>query len=332
MSVGEPRFWMQGKSATTLIELSDDPSALDDGGFWAVSVDYEGNWRCAKFADIYDDPFPPTTRWRSEDSDWESSLSREEYIQYVERIKTRISQGDIYQCNACRVISRPNSEPLEGLFQDLIEKNPSPYAAFFKIPGVEIASASPELFMEITNRNEERAVKSSPIKGTSKSPVFLEKDSPENIMIVDLMRNDLGSICEVGSVQTPRLLEVEPHPGLFHLVSDVTGTIRSEIGWREIAERMLPAGSISGAPKSSAVKLIAENERYRGPYTGLIGWVHGKEALLAVAIRTFWQADQRLHFGTGAGITWGSDPVSEWEETELKASRLIAIADCKFAS
>lgn len=323
---------MQGKSATTLIELSDDPTSLDDGDFWAVSVDYAGRWSCAKFADIYDDPFPHTDQWRADGDDWESSLTRDQYIHYVELIKESISRGEIYQCNACRVISRPNQQPLAGLFRELLSKNPSPYGAFLQIPGVEIASASPELFLEMTHLDGKRVVKSSPIKGTSKSAEFLEKDNPENIMIVDLMRNDLGSICEVGSIHTPRLLDVEEHPGLFHLVSDVTGTLRSEIGWKEIAERILPAGSISGAPKSSAVKIIAENECDRGPYTGVIGWVHGGEARLAVAIRTFWQAEHKLYFGTGAGITWGSSPVAEWHETELKADRLIAIADCTFSS
>lgn len=323
---------MQGKSATTLIEISHDPASLDDGDFWAVSVDYEGRWSCAKFADIYDEPFPSVERWRAESTGWESSLSRDQYIHYVTEIQRGISNGEIYQCNACRVISRPNQQPLAGLFRELLSKNPSPYAAYLQIPGMEIASASPELFLKISSHGGERVVKSSPIKGTSKTSKFLEKDNPENIMIVDLMRNDLGRICKIGSIETPRLLDVEEHPGLFHLVSDVTGILRSEIVWKDVAEQLLPAGSISGAPKSRALKIIAENEIERGPYTGLIGWVSADEALLAVAIRTFWQANERLHFGTGAGITWGSDPISEWNETELKADRLISIADCTFDS
>ena len=150
-------------------------------------------------------------------------------------------------------------------------------------------------------------------------------------MIVDLIRNDLSRICKEGSVDVSRLLGVEEHPGLFHLVSDVVGTLRDGISWPEIAQAVLPAGSISGAPKSSAIKLIASNEGARGPYCGLLGWIEKRgsdiSGELSVAIRIFWKEDNKINFGTGAGITWGSDPAAEWEETELKARRLIAIAD-----
>ena len=150
-------------------------------------------------------------------------------------------------------------------------------------------------------------------------------------MIVDLVRHDFGSICTTGSIHIPRLLGVEEHPGLVHLVSDIQGTLRSDISWGEIFSAILPAGSISGAPKSSAVDLIAKLEKLedgeRGPYCGAIGWVHGARAELAVGIRTFWLQAGTLKFGTGAGITWGSDPELEWAETELKASRLLSIVN-----
>jgi para-aminobenzoate synthetase component 1 len=148
------------------------------------------------------------------------------------------------------------------------------------------------------------------------------------VMIVDLMRNDFGSICESGSVDVPRLLASEAHPGLIHLVSDVVGRLRENIKWSEIVKALLPAGSISGAPKSSALKSISEIEKVaRGPYCGVIGWVQGEQAVLSVGIRIFWShGDGQLNFGTGAGITWASQPQGEWEETELKAKRLISIA------
>jgi para-aminobenzoate synthetase component 1 len=147
-------------------------------------------------------------------------------------------------------------------------------------------------------------------------------------MIVDLMRNDFGAICEPGSVDVPRLLASESHPGLFHLVSDVTGRLQKGLNWNQILSSLLPAGSISGAPKSSALKVINEIEKMdRGPYCGVIGWIDNNQALLSVGIRIFWSAeDGKINFGTGAGITWQSDPNSEWEETQLKAKRLIAIA------
>jgi len=148
-------------------------------------------------------------------------------------------------------------------------------------------------------------------------------------MIVDLIRNDLGQICIPGSIDVPRLLATESHPGLFHLVSDVTGNIKEEVRWSDISRAMLPAGSISGAPKSSALKIIQEKEREpRGPYCGAIGWVNGESARFSVGIRLFYKTDDSyIRFGTGAGITWASDAASEWDETELKARRLIALAN-----
>jgi para-aminobenzoate synthetase component 1 len=115
---------------------------------------------------------------------------------------------------------------------------------------------------------------------------------------------------------------------LYHLVSDVVGQLREDVKWPEIDKALLPAGSISGAPKSSAIKSIKQIESVeRGPYCGVIGWVENNQALLSVGIRIFWsQSDGKISFGTGAGITYQSDPSSEWEETALKASRLIAIA------
>jgi para-aminobenzoate synthetase component 1 len=145
-------------------------------------------------------------------------------------------------------------------------------------------------------------------------------------MIVDLMRNDLGQICIPGSIAVPDLLRDEDHPGLSHLVSDVTGTLRSDISWAEILGALLPAGSISGAPKSAAKRIISEFESTpRSTYCGVLGWVHGDRSVISVAIRTFWREGEYIHFGTGAGITWSSDAEAEWEETQLKAERLISI-------
>jgi para-aminobenzoate synthetase component 1 len=116
------------------------------------------------------------------------------------------------------------------------------------------------------------------------------------------------------------------HPGLDHLVSDVTGELKDDLNWHQVITPLLPPGSVSGAPKSSAIRIIAEHEHSRGPYCGALGWIQGDSCELAVAIRTFWKDGNVLKFGTGAGITWASDPQSEWEETELKAQRLVKIA------
>ena len=147
-------------------------------------------------------------------------------------------------------------------------------------------------------------------------------------MIVDLMRNDISRVCVPGSVEVSALFRQEKHPGITHLVSDIEGTLKRDATWREILETTLPPGSVSGAPKSSALSLISEHEiNKRGPYCGALGYIHGDRSELAVAIRTFWTTgDKYLRYGTGAGITWGSDPQHEWEETQLKARHLISIA------
>ena len=314
---------MGGRLATDLVEVSDDPKCLDDGGFWAVSTTFENKFTAAKFATVQAAPFPATS-WIPLKGTWESSLNMNQYIGYVESIRSSIELGWVYQVNACRRLSHTDDgQSLRGLFTEILKNNPAPWASYLEIPGVMIASASPELFLS----RDRNTVKTSPIKGTQplNAEDFGAKDKAENVMIVDLMRNDLSRISKSGSVEVPRLLSSEEHPGLQHLVSDVKGELLDDISWSEIFEALSPPGSVSGAPKSSAVQVIAENEIDRGPYCGVLGWVEGEKAELSVAIRTFCK-DSHINFGTGAGITWSSDSAAEWEETQLKARRLISIA------
>jgi para-aminobenzoate synthetase component 1 len=332
MDLRDDCFWMGGRFAHSLVELSGDLSRLDDGNFWAVSISFEGQVQLARFAENYRAPFPFTSKdWEftsnNSTSRWISSISESAYCQYVSEIRESIAAGWVYQVNACRVLTADFSgDEIASLFAKLLSENPAPYASYLSLPAIQIASASPELFL----RREGDHVITSPIKGTQKLSAsdFGDKDQSENVMIVDLMRNDLGQICRAGSVDVAQLLRSEDHPGLRHLVSDVVGTLREDIKWGQILTALLPAGSISGAPKSSAMQVITEHEPVpRGPYCGILGWVEGDSCELSVAIRTFWNIkDGQLRFGTGAGITWGSDPVSEWEETQLKARKLISIA------
>lgn len=319
-----PQFWMGGLLATDLLEVSTDPTCLSDGGFWAISTTYEGEFRAAKFKTITQTAFPPTAEASRVEGKWESSISEFEYREYVEKIREEIANGGVYQVNACRRLSIKSSASLDLAFENILKSNPAPYASYLRFNDFEIASASPELFIIRTGDQ----IKTSPIKGTKRSLIekFGEKDRAENVMIVDLMRNDLGQICTPGSIAVPDLLRDEDHPGLSHLVSDVTGTLRSGITWPEIFTALLPAGSISGAPKSAAQRIISTLEPVpRSTYCGILGWVHGDQALLSVAIRTFWRDAEFIRFGTGAGITWSSDAAAEWEETQLKAERLISI-------
>ncbi|MCX6457158.1 MAG: anthranilate synthase component I family protein [Actinobacteria bacterium] len=315
---------MGGVLARDLVAIGNDPACLADGGFWAISTTYEGEFRAAKFATVCTEPFPPVSAAERISGKWESSTSQNQYLQYVEKIREEIANGGVYQVNACRRLSIKSSATLDLAFAKILQSNPAPFASYLRFDESEIASASPELFLT----RDGNQIKTSPIKGTKRSAneKFGNKDRAENVMIVDLMRNDLGQICIPGSIAVPDLLRDEEHPGLSHLVSDVTGQLRAGISWSEILKALLPAGSISGAPKSAAKRIISELELTpRNTYCGVMGWVHGDQAVLSVAIRTFWREGEYIHFGTGAGITWSSDPQAEWDETQLKAERLISI-------
>lgn len=340
--------------ATGLRDVTGDPAALDSGGWWAVVADFEGGLVCARFDRVrrtgggHGGP----DRWRGPAPHaWRSSLDRAAYTAGVRAIRSRIATGEVYQVNLCRVLTAPLPEPaparsgggegadIDALAARLARGNPAPYAGTVRLPdhGVEVATASPELYL----RRDGSTVTSGPIKGTGRTAADLtEKDQAENVMIVDLVRNDLGRVCATGTVTVPALCAIEPHPGLVHLVSTVRGELSPGAGWPDLMRHTFPAGSITGAPKSSSLRVISELETApRGPYCGAVGWVDADRGVgeLAVGIRTFW-IDRRapggpvLRFGTGAGITWGSDPEREWAETELKASRLLAVASEAYGS
>ncbi|WP_306327964.1 chorismate-binding protein [Streptomyces venezuelae] len=332
-----------GLVATDLRDVTHDPEALDSTGFWAVCADFEGRLTCARFGDVRHEPVPAPVpgAWRGPAAgDWTSSLDRAAYTAGVRRVREHIARGEVYQANLCRVLTAPLPDPaaadVDALTALLARGNPAPYAGTIRLPahGVEVATASPELYL----RREGALISSGPIKGTGRTAAdLLPKDHAENVMIVDLVRNDLGRVSETGSVAVPALCAIEEHPGLVHLVSTVTGLLREDAGWPELLDATFPPGSVTGAPKSSALRIIEALETApRGPYCGGIGWVDADAGIaeLAVGIRTFWidRPEGVLRFGTGAGITWGSDPEREWEETELKASRLVAIASGAYES
>lgn len=325
-----------GRLCTGLVDVTSDLAALDSTGFWAVVLPFDGPPVCARFSHIREArawPGPPW--WGPVTSDWRSSLDREGFMQGVRRIHAEIAAGDVYQVNLTRRLRAPlpvapwgTTTDVAALGAALAQGNPAPFAAVVRLPGhdVAVASASPELFLA---RQGDR-VRSSPIKGTAATADgFLSKDKAENVMIVDLVRNDLGMVCEWGSIEVPTLMGLEEHPGLFHLVSTVEGRLRPENGWEDLIAATFPPGSVTGAPKLASLKSIARLEpEPRGIYCGAIGWVDADRVVgeLNVAIRTFWIEDGELNFGTGGGITWDSDPGGEWAETELKAQNLLAVA------
>jgi len=329
--------------ATDLVAVSIDPKDLDDTGWWAVTQTFEGDFQAFKFASIsnvsnfsFDNRFGPKIKLDA----WQSSMTQEQYQQAVTSVRADVERGWVYQANLCYVLSAKLNNPFDpiGLWRLLMKHNPAPYLSALYVNRTEsglaldvaITSASPELFLSRSGDT----IMSSPIKGTATSAdQLLEKDRAENVMIVDLIRNDLSKIAVPGTVEVPDLLRLEKHPSLVHLVSDVKGMVSKETSWRDILAAMSPPGSVSGAPKSSALEVIRRLETTkRHIYCGAFGFVDAdiNEAKLAVGIRTFWQTNKddqlQLNFGTGAGITWGSDPKGEWAETKLKANHLLKVA------
>ena len=331
VSSGAPLAVVGGRLATGLRDVTSDLSALDSSGFWAVVLPFSGLPVCARFADVRPArPWPGPPWVGPPASSWRTSLDRTAFEAGVDSIREAIGAGDVYQVNLTRRLSAPlpPGADVAALGATLAAGNPAPFSAVVRLPehGIEVASASPERFLA---RDGDR-VWSSPIKGTAATvDDFLAKDRAENVMIVDLVRNDLGRVCEWGSVHVPALLAVEPHPGLVHLVSTVEGRLRPGLGWDATIAATFPPGSVTGAPKLAALDHIARLEPVvRSVYCGAVGWVDAdrRRGELNVAIRTFWFEDGALHFGTGGGITWDSSPSGEWAETELKARRLLRIA------
>jgi para-aminobenzoate synthetase component 1 len=320
-----------GRLATGLRDVTTDLRALDSSGFWAVVLPFEGEPICARFAEVRPATPWPGPAWRGPAvSEWTSSITEAGFAERVKSIRASIAAGDVYQVNLTRRISAPlpAGADVAALGAALAEGNPAPYSAVVRLPsvGCQVASASPERFLA----REGPLVTSAPIKGTAPDPSGLTaKDRAENVMIVDLVRNDLGRVCEPGSVRVPALLSLEHHPGLVHLVSTVEGRLRPGLGWADAIAATFPPGSVTGAPKIAALEHIAALEPVpRGVYCGAVGWVDAdaQRGDLNVAIRTFWVEDGHLHLGTGGGITWDSDPDDEWAETELKARRLLRVA------
>ncbi len=258
------------------------------------------------------------------------------HLAAVESCRERIAAGEIFQANVClRLESRFEGNPAD-LFARTTRALGPRHAAFVGGPWGAICSLSPELFL----RRHAREVLTEPIKGTAPRVAGARaalaesvKDRAENVMIVDLMRNDLGRVCEYGSIRVPELTAPRPAPGVWHLVSSVEGTLREGVGDAELLRATFPPGSVTGAPKIQTMRVIAELESTgREAYTGAIGYASPVAGLeLNVAIRTLEIGGDRIWIGAGGGITSGSDPRAELEECMLKARPVIEAAGGRLA-
>ncbi len=251
---------------------------------------------------------------------WERSWTEGEYAEAVEAVRAAIGRGDVYQVNLVQHLAADLDGDAAGLAAALAGFGPR----VLQGEGWAVVSASPELFL----RRRGRRVATSPIKGTRPlgQPVEGEKDEAEHLMIVDLERNDLSRVCEPGSVGWPELMVERELAGVTHLVSTVEGTLREDVGLAELLEATFPGGSVTGAPKLAALDLIASLEPVgRGASMGALGSVRGNGDLeLALTIRTFALAEERVHLWVGGGIVWDSEPAAEVEESWTKARPLLA--------
>lgn len=301
----------------------------------AVTVHGEGPGRAlldaAVRAPVAPPPLAPVGAWRS-------SLARDEYEDRVTNVLDLLQAGECYQVNLTRRLEADGALDPVALHAALVVRNPAPHAGMLRLPdrAFGVVSASPEGFLRrVGDRIETR-----PIKGTARGGAegaqalrASAKDHAENVMIVDLARNDLGRVCIPGTMSVPALCTVEAHPGLHHLVSTVQGTLRADVGTGDVIAATFPPASVTGAPKPRVLGIIEELEPVRrGVYCGAFGWIdtRAQEADLAVAIRTFTVHgagdDGCTRLGVGGGIVADSQPAAEWDETCLKAARLLDAA------
>jgi para-aminobenzoate synthetase component 1 len=263
-----------------------------------------------------------------------SNLSRPDFIARVERAQRYIRAGDIYQVNLSQRLAVPGAFSGWDLYQRLAAVSPAPFSAYLDCGGFEIASSSPELFLRLSGPQ----VVTRPIKGTRPRSSDATRDAQltyelqtsakemaELVMITDLLRNDLGRVCEFGSVHVPELVRLERYPQVQHLVSTVEGRLRDGVTHFAAFASCFPGGSVTGAPKIRAMEIIDELEPVaRGPYTGAIGYLgFNRESQLSIAIRTAVTTANAAWFHAGAGIVADSVPEAEYDETIAKARGFI---------
>jgi para-aminobenzoate synthetase component 1 len=289
---------------------------------------------------------PGTPDVRARSFTFQSGLDRQAYEAGVQAVRREIEVGEIYQANLTRRLETTFRGDPWPLYRRLRTGDPALFAAYLDLgasptngAGRAIVSASPEPFLAVT---ADGRVATDPIKGTrprgrdrdedrrlARELLTSAKDRAENVMIVDVLRNDLGRVCVPGSVRVPRLCRLERTAAVQHLVSTVTGRLRQGVDSFDVLTAAFPGGSITGAPKIRAMEVIEGLEPVRrGPYTGTAGWIGPDGAMqTSILIRTFVADGERLSLHVGGGITWRSDPREEWDETVAKARGPLGAID-----
>ena len=346
----EPDLVLRGRNWATLAEEIQNRTWQGAEGAAIGHVTYDGEF-CFAFHERLHVFLHAEGRWINQPEDFEKSqhpakplqidfrpqVERSCFMGMVRRAKEFIASGDIYQVCLSHPFFAPPSGQVWDFHEALRRFSPAPYSAYLDSGDVQIVSASPECFLQMSGRQ----ILTRPIKGTrprktdplsdrlsSEELKTSAKETAELVMITDLERNDLGQVCEYGSVRVPELLHLEAYEQVFHLVSTVEGRLRDEVSHVEALRACFPGGSISGAPKKRAMEIITDLEPFpRGIYTGAIGYFgFDGESQFSMAIRTAVFEPERTHFHVGAGIVADSDEESEWRETWQKAAGLLLAA------
>ena len=324
---------------TSIVQLGQSQETQSVVEEWKDLIEWLANYAEEEYVDVEsDEPAPhPQERGGLISGMLEESIDRDIYRKAFEKVRQYTIDGDCYQVNLTKRFSAMSAGNAWLTYRYLRESSPAPYGAYFNLPFARILSNSPESFIQCRDRK----VVTKPIKGTrSRDPdneiidsasaralQLSQKDRAENLMIVDLMRNDLGRCCELGSIKVPKLFELHSFANVHHLISTVTGTLREELHVLDLLRNCFPGGSITGAPKIRAMEIIEELEPHRrGLYCGSIGYIGADGSLETnIAIRTIVVKDGVARFAAGGGLVIDSKVDEEYQEL-LDKARMMADA------